>query len=734
MDKAATDIEIPETRTAVSAVLSLVASHTRLIAWSVFALGLAVFLVLRIGLILLPMQARSAPIEADDAYNYILKAVQMESCFRQDCPALEDLRTQLTAPSPHRGLAGVRGKEYWRGFFVYHPLHSALLVLLHRVGLSWEEAYETIQLAGAIVSHLIIAYWLVTLWGPGPAGITLALLAFMPSFSFARPNDFALGAAMLVWARLSAREGAAEWSLALGTLAMVAMHPMGRVYAIASIVLFLLFTRRQAKRTRSLVAILFSVLIIGVSFLLPFIVNRPELRGIPYGLPTDGLSIARNLGKFGLIVMETWAAHYGSIVSAVIITALGFLSLPPVRRSAVVKNSLVLAGLLMMSLLYVFPGRSAELSERVWIPMAILLTGAVGQVAWHLLIEASSHLVHNRQRIFSELARLRTGFAALPAMPTRVLVFVFAGVLVAIRVELGIVHGVSDIRTVIERRGEKQRFALELAQPKFMLSQARSSDMVLYLDEVPMHFYLTHGAIQMRALYYPALVHPSEAVLLVPERKSDSPRIYRPVATDALAETAWLKSEAPRFLVGWNPIQQLPESHCREAMIDLAAFSRVEYVSREPIALEDLRLSLVNRGGEASLRVMPLSEAGDVLDAETIFTRVSGGWSGWVKLPMRVSSQTNRFRLDVGGAVFLTGMRVGDSELSWPWDQRATLLFHGKSDGLIRSIRFDPDELFPVRGLPVSVRILNDRGPTLLAEFVRSSSNSALKAQETKGN
>jgi hypothetical protein len=247
---------------------------------------------------------------------------------------------------------------------------------------------------------------------------------------------------------------------------------------------------------------------------------------------------------------------------------------------------------------------------------------------------------------------------------------------------------------------------------------------VLYLDDVPMHFYFTHGALEMRAIYYPALVSPSEAILRVSGRKSDSPRVYRSVTADALAETAWLKSEHLRFLVGWNPIQQLPESHCQEAMIDLSVFSRVEYVSREPIALEKLRLSLVNRGGEASVHVMPLSAAGEVLEAEPISTRVPGGWLGWVKLPLGGSSQTNRFRLEVGGSVSLAGVKVGDSELNWPWEQRATLLFHGNNDGLIRSIRFDPDELFPVRGTPISVIVLNDTGSTVLAEFVRNSSNS----------
>jgi hypothetical protein len=157
-------------------------------------------------------------------------------------------------------------------------------------------------------------------------------------------------------------------------------------------------------------------------------------------------------------------------------------------------------------------------------------------------------------------------------------------------------------------------------------------------------------------------------------------------------------------------------------MVDLSAYQSIEYFSPEPVPLDRLRVCLVNRGGETSLRVIPISEASTLPEAETVSTKVPGEWSGWVSLPIGASGTTNRFRLDVGGAVFLTGMRVGDSELNWPWDQRVTLVFHSGNDGGSQPIRFDPNDLFPIRGLPVSVRILSDSGSTVLAELVRDSS------------
>ena len=71
----------------------------------VFAAGLAVYLLVQVGLIVVVTHRREVPVEADDAYVHILRAEQMRTCFRQDCPALEDLRSRLLttpdgAPTP----------------------------------------------------------------------------------------------------------------------------------------------------------------------------------------------------------------------------------------------------------------------------------------------------------------------------------------------------------------------------------------------------------------------------------------------------------------------------------------------------------------------------------------------------------------------------------------------------------------------------------------------------------
>ncbi len=79
----------------------------------VFLIGLLLYWSAQIGGIQLPtILQRSVPSEPDDAYSYILKSSQMQACFWQDCPAMEDLRRQLTAPSSDWNIAWERERQY----------------------------------------------------------------------------------------------------------------------------------------------------------------------------------------------------------------------------------------------------------------------------------------------------------------------------------------------------------------------------------------------------------------------------------------------------------------------------------------------------------------------------------------------------------------------------------------------------------------------------------------------
>src|SRR5215207_5540547 len=175
-------------------------SNPDTIRWAeriLFTAGVLLFTAVQLAMAIVPNRSRTAPVETDDAYTYILKAAEMQDCFLQDCPALNDLRQQLTASSENQEISWLRYREYVRAFAVYHPLHSFLLASLHAAGLPWAACYNWIQVAGSLFVGLAVCYWLYRLFGAGPAGIALFFLAFTPfpgqGLHYIVPSNLALG-------------------------------------------------------------------------------------------------------------------------------------------------------------------------------------------------------------------------------------------------------------------------------------------------------------------------------------------------------------------------------------------------------------------------------------------------------------------------------------------------------------------------------------------------------------
>src|SRR5690349_399174 len=218
-----------------------------------FTAGVLLFTSVQLMMVIVPNRNRTSPVETDDAYTYILKAAEMQQCFLQECPALNDLRQQLTASSENEEISWLRYREYVRAFAVYHPLHSMLLASLHAAGLPWAASYTSIQIAGSLFLSLAVSYWLYRLFGAGPAGIALFFLAFTPfpgqGLHYIVPSNLALGIGMLTWASLLKRTSRSRWIVIGSPLLLVLMHPIGRLYALLGMVLFVFLNARQLIRT-----------------------------------------------------------------------------------------------------------------------------------------------------------------------------------------------------------------------------------------------------------------------------------------------------------------------------------------------------------------------------------------------------------------------------------------------------------------------------------------------------
>lgn len=654
------------------------------------ALGLLIQIASRVYQVWVPISQRAAPIETDDAYTYIGKAVQLDECFRQDCTALNDLRLQLSAASPDPGIAWVRYREYGRAFLVYHPLHSLIVWAGHQLGLSWEAAYETVEVCGGVFIGFSLALWLWALWGPGPAGIGMILSAFVlfpnQGLNHIVPGNLALGLAATTWATMLFRRSWAYFVVPFGVLAMVLMHPTGRIFALVTVAVFALTEDRLlSKRTLSIVSL--ATVILGMAFLLPHVVSRPEMivkSDPPREFWVDWWGYILN-GSRAFGIVKDWAALYGGPLVVVPLLAAGFVTSPPLRRPRLLLFAGSLAGLAAASLFYVLPRYPANLFSRLWVPVALLLTGAIGQAIWRWLIALLETPAMLRRSSSPSRLRLRLVAPAALVIVGMALTWIVAG---------AVATGARSIREKVQHRTSREPILLDPAQPIELLARSAPADAVVYMAEVPMHFHLAHGALARGAVFAPALVG-------TPEQRQ------------------WLDdNRAIRFVAAWSPIQRL--SIAREGALHLEAGDRLAISASPPRPASALRFLVENRGTATTI-VLRSNPGGRDAPDRTIEIDVPARSTGWIGAGTEGEAAGASFLLETkrtGPDLRLKGLRADQADASslfWPWSAGIRLSYRDRHDVSPVTIGFDPAELCPQLKRPVQV--LSDGGSTVLGRF-----------------
>jgi len=661
---------------------------------TVFYTGLGLYLVLQGILILVPLWTQTAIPGFDDAYSYINKSVQMEACFRQDCPALTDLRRQLDVMSSNPEIARLSQRAHQRALLIYHPLYSILLLGLERVGLTWEASYKLLWGLGAVFIGLVLAYWLRTLWRPAPAGIALGLLAFQvfpgQGLHYVVPSNLALGVMLLIWARLVARRGHAPWSLALGALVLTTLHSAIGLFCalvLAGILMLLAGWPRTLRAAWPLVTV---GLIIGASLLLPAVVRQPELsvRLVPFPatagawisfLATTIADVAR--------VIATWVTPLGAVpVGATIL--LGYATVIQGEANSLFKTTVVVIVMILLSLVYITPGYPAEVFRRVWILFVVLVTGAVGQSVWYLLGQlraAGAQLFQHPDALVTFIG----GAIKLSPYPW-IKLSVLALCLVA-AVVVYIAAGGTPLRSAMAQM-QSYRSVFDPAQPSRLASLAKPGDRVLYLHETQLLFYLTYGGLNVGAVYYPVIA-----------------------ATPA--EAQWLQNPEVRFVVAWNPVESLEVNGPDTIAVAPLRWLRLE--TREAVAVPHLRLYLENGGAQAQVRVRQLAPACDQPAAADIPANASN----WVVVKLPCIAATELFEISFlpeNNALRMGGLTLGDDSHRWPWAQKAQLtLASQEASAAFTTLSFDPVTLLPDALQSTPVDVLEDQGATVLLRLER---------------
>jgi hypothetical protein len=690
--------------------------------WLLFLTGLVVWIAVQGALTVVPIWSRALPPEVDDSLSYVLKSRLMEECYQRDCPALVDLREELHGRAsdpksyPHRRIARSRI------FPTYHPLFSAVLLGLKKLGLDWMTAYKWLWTIGPIFFGLAFVCLLASLWGLPAAGIGLGLLAFKvfpdTGLHHVVPSNFAMGMAALIWARIISKKGKVLWTMIAGSILMIAMHPVGRLYAVMALLLMLSLSGID-RRPRTWISVLVVLLVVGFAFIISDVTQLPKfvnLHPIPKG-EAPFLQMAtgavENLIEVFSNIVRMEAGLFGSIPLFFGAVVIGFLTAPVERRAAARKIVAIYAFFLFALLFYV-SSHPGDVIFRIWIPFVVILFGAVGQAIWYALCE-SWRLLKERVKDTAGVAH----FGLKEAWPV-----VLLAVLLGYSFHMT-TRGVEQVYATVQHVKERQPLKFDASQPKLLLSRARPGDRVLYTSIIIMPYYFIHGAMRLGAVYY----HPSmkgskleEKWLNRPDLRfavTYNPTVYHP-SFEGLSEEDWCVS-APSF--HFSPLNDIrrygPIS--REGMAPASRFRWIEVRVKEKDFPRHFRILIENPGKESRIDLAPVREGGELLSEFKVTATIPSKWSGWVALDLGKIPSLKNFRiiLPKGKPRFLIGgMVFGNVPFHWPWAEKADLMFQPREaeTGPI-TISFDPSKILPGPLSRRDVRVLDDRGSSVLFEI-----------------
>lgn len=601
----------------------------------VFTAGLVLYLLLQLAVVFIPIRLTPFPPYLEDAYSYIGKAVQMRRCFRQDCPALLDLRQQVETPAADADVNWQRAREYHRVLYLYHPLHSALLLGLHEIGLDWHRAINLLSIAGALAIAAGIAAFLHLLWGLAPAGIALALLAFavFPGWHgihWVVPSNFALGIGFLAWAAILRGGRLARWAPPALILAMLSMHSIGRIYAVATLLLQLaLMDRRDRAAWLSLAA---GAAGLALYLALPLLVSRPSFGFLPHTPPADwswwgglwgNLAGAWDAGG-------DWARRFGGGVGLLLLAGAGLAALDRARWPRVLACGVLFGGLAVASVGYVLPRYPAELFHRTWIPLAVLLAGAVGHAAWRWL---GTTRQARRLRLAGAGPRWRDWLAGDFSRDRR---RIWHGFLGAVLIYTLAANGAIGLAALFDKTAHMSRWrhlAVDFGQPARVLARLAPGERVLYTHPRPLYVYLSHGGLDHGAVHYPAIEGQQE-------------------------ERQWLAADR-------NIRYAVSPDKGYGGFLRLAPGGSLEVRSPVPRDWARALMLIDNSGGETGLEL-------EIDGRPPLALTIPAKFKGW--LALRAPGETRGQvlvlrRRGKGRLLAVRGFRTdGTSRLDWPWE------------------------------------------------------------------
>lgn len=694
------------------------------VSWLLIVVGLAVWMSAQGYLTSAPLWARDLPPEADDSLAYLVRTQEMAQCFFQDCPALADLRQQMQIDQPTP--EGVNQRELTSfPFPFYHPGFSLILLGITKFGVDLTRAYKILWGISPLLFGVGFALLLSAIWGKRAAGVALGLLALKifpdNGLHYLTPANFAMGIALFMWARIIAREGDAPYTLIVGTPVLFSIHPIGGIYVLVSILLALLLSSR-AGRKRIIISTCVICILVCISLFVSSVVHKPSVVNVLAGIlvfPGFGEAIEGCLSNILGVMVGTVMLKdglFGSLGLFLFSVAFGFLTAPGRScRVAILFLSIMtffLLGALYVSNTLFFP--PADVFFRLWIPVVVILFGAIGNAICVAVPEGFRLLK----------AQLKEPGGWSTGGVQRLWPILAAALLLGYALDMALAGG-EQIQTTIEHMTERQPLRFDPAQTSLLLSEAKPGDRVLYTSTISMAYYFLHGAMDLGAVYY----HPAFA--------------------GSQIESEWLCRPDLKFAVAYNPTvyhpsldglnekdrcitcpdyRYSPLSHRRkhgpinyEGYIRAADFRYIELEPRGGNPPASIIVRIKNPGMASWLELMDLDSGEKPITGPNAKLTVPAKWTGILRFDIR-EDRAPRYRLLLPPAqdFLIEGISFDSEVLHWPWGQKTLITFSARDPetGDVE-LSFDPADLLPapLRNLSTTATVLADGGASVLLQI-----------------
>ncbi|MBF0380605.1 MAG: hypothetical protein HQL69_06290 [Magnetococcales bacterium] len=639
------------------------------IAWLLLLVVFFGLLIFKANLLFQVQNSRHTVVEPDDFYGYMTQAVIWDCRFGQPCPGFDDLKEVLGRTTDDSWVEFYRFRQYHRILYDKTPIYSLSLKLLRYVNSTWDEAFNQLAIVGMVLLQFAVAWLLVVLFGPVPASFGLVLSTpfwfnyFVTPFPWLFSLAFGLGAIATIIHRYNS--WLLFWFLSIFA---ILFHPMGQLTFLAGIFFYIIQFKYyiKAELIRFLAASF--LIFIGVVLLGWFLngfsnqVTNPHISQVSQSIYSG---ILQN-GEVLLLIVKRWANSFGGGVNFLWLFVAGLLVLPAKWRNRSLLV-LVIAGLaLLASTLLVIPGYIGVLTNRVSLPIIMIICGFLGLVTWHATKNYWEIVDYFRCRAF-ELSKFRILVATL----------FFVGAAQSFPFFFAPVPKLAN--HLVSHLVNRHNYTVNEQQINSIAEHIKDSDRVLFMSEEAFYYYAIQTGFKRRATIVASL----------DDKLVD---YYRN-----------LEGWPPPFISFWNPL--------RIGRIDLSTGGAFIIKAKNDETFSK-RLAIKPAKGRGLPSLLSITtDTGDSCDVELT---AKGGWHNIPCVVAATKTVTiKREGESVGDTLAIVGIKVGDSNLNWPWNTDITLI--PNSDNPDKSVVFNESD-FTSNRFNCPVKVIDDQGSFVVSK------------------